>query len=377
MKAKNRIGIVGGGQLGRMLGIAAKQMGFWVGVTDPTPRSPAGQVVDYQIVADYNDEAAIRKLAGKVDFLTFEIELANAKILDELSAAGVMINPSAKTLEVIKDKLKQKRFLKKAKIPTADFVEVTTKSDVEKAANKFGYPLLLKARMDAYDGRGNVLIKKAGDIGVGLIKLSGRKLYVEKLVPFKKELAVMVARSLSGEIVAYPVVETIHEDNICHTVIAPATVSMAVAKKAGTLAKKVMQKLKGAGIFGIEMFLSKDNKVLVNEIAPRVHNSGHYTIEGCVTNQFAQHIRAITGMPLGESQMVTGAAVMVNILGDRLGRAKVENLSGVLQLPNVSVHIYGKYETKPQRKMGHITVVGDNVEDTFDLAKRAREMIFI
>lgn len=374
---KNRIGIVGGGQLGRMLAFEAKKMGFTVTVTDPTPASPAGQVVDEQIVAAYNDEDAIRQLADKSDFLTFEVELANAKVLDELTQKGIQVNPSAKTLEIIKDKLKQKEFLKNENVPVADFIAVESRDDIVKTAKKFGYPLLLKARFDAYDGRGNVLIQKEKDIEKGLKKLLGRKLYVEKFVPFVKELAIMVARSTKGEIVCYPVVETIHKNNICHIVFAPAPIDRKVQRNVQLLAKKVMQKLKGAGVFGIEMFLDKKNEIYINEIAPRVHNSGHYTIEACVTSQFEQHVRAITGMPLGNTSMITPAAVMINILGDRLGKAEVKGIEKALKLSHVAVHVYGKIDTKPERKMGHITVIDEDLNRAYKKALRARKLISI
>ncbi len=374
---KNRIGIVGGGQLGKMLTLEAKKMGFHVTVIDPTPKSPSGQVADEQIVAPYNDEKAIRELAKKSDYMTFEIELANAQILNELSKKGIVINPSAKTLEIIKDKLLQKQFLKKSAMPVADFTAVETKEDIKKVAQKFKYPILLKARFDAYDGRGNALIKNEKDIDRGLEKLRERKLYVEKFMQFTKELAIMVARNTKGEIKTYPVVETIHKNNICHTVIAPAPVTTRIHKKAKRLATKVMKKLKGAGVFGIEMFLTKGNKIFINELAPRVHNSGHYSIEGCVTSQFEQHIRAITGMPLGNTDMLMPASVMVNILGDRQGSAEVKGLEKALKIPNVSVHIYGKMDTKHERKMGHVTAIDKDLKSALIKAKLARRYISI
>ena len=373
----NRIGIVGGGQLGRMLAFEAKKMGFHVAVIDPTPGSPGGQVVDSQIVGDYNDEKAIRKLAAQSDFLTFEIELANAALLEELSTAGLSVNPSAKTLIIIKDKLKQKQFLRDAKIPVSDFIPVETAEDILSAAKKFGFPLLLKARFDAYDGRGNFLIKTKKDIGPGLKKLAGRKLYVEKFVPFVKELAIMIARNNKGEVAPYPVVETIHKNNICHMVIAPAAVDKKVQNKAKRLAVKTMQVLRGAGVFGIEMFVTKSGDVLINEIAPRVHNSGHYTIEACSTSQFEQHIRAITGLPLGKTDMIVPAAVMINILGERTGDADVRGIERVLSIPHTSVHIYGKAQTKPERKMGHITAIDLDVNKAMRKAIKARKYLTI
>lgn len=374
---KKKIGIVGGGQLGRLIALDAKKLGFTVNIIDPTPNSPAGQVADYQIVADYTDEKAIRELAKMSDFLTFEIELANARLLHELSEKGLQINPSAKTLTIIKDKLTQKEFLKKAKIPVADFVQVNSKEDILDAAKKFSYPFLLKARFDAYDGRGNALIKNEKQIDKGLEKLRGRKLYVEKFVPFVKELALMVGRNTKDEVISYPVVETIHKNNICHIVMIPASIEKSIQQKAKRLAERTMRQLKGAGMFGIEMFLTKDGKVLINEIAPRVHNSGHYTIEANETSQFEQHARAITGMPFGDAKLKVPAAVMINILGERDGKAEQKGVADAEKIPGVSVHIYGKLQTRNERKMGHITVVGKTLEECLKKAKKARKLITI
>ena len=285
------IGIVGGGQLGRMLTFSAKKLGFNVIVTDPTPQSPAGQVADQQIIGGYKDEKATKELAKLSDILTVDAEFVNDEVLEKIAKSGKPVHPSPQTISIIKDKLKQKQFLKKNKISTADFISVETKKDIEKAIEKFGLPILLKAREDAYDGKGNFLIRKNSEIDKGIEKLLGRSLYVEKFVPFTKELAIMVARSTKGEIKTYPVVETIHVDNVCDTVIAPALVSKKAAKNAEALARKTVGKLKGAGVFGIEMFLTKNDKVLINEIAPRVHNSGHYTIEAAVTSHLPPNLR--------------------------------------------------------------------------------------
>ncbi|MBI3887476.1 ATP-grasp domain-containing protein [Candidatus Microgenomates bacterium] len=202
-------------------------------------------------------------------------------------------------------------------------------------------------------------------------------MYVEKNVSFTKELAVVVARNTKGEISIYPVVETIHNNNICHLVIAPAPIDQKIATKARKLARKTMQQLQGAGVFGIEMFVAQDGNVLINEIAPRVHNSGHYTTEACVTSQFEQHIRAVTGLPLGSTKMKVPAAVMINILGERTGQVDAKGFERVLAIPNVSVHIYGKMETKLERKMGHLTVIGETVEECLRKAKKARKLLTI
>lgn len=377
MNYQTRIGIVGGGQLGRMLTLAAKKMGYHVNVTDPNPQSPAGQVADLEIIGGFKDEKTTRKLAQISDVITIDAEFVNDEVLEQLQKEGTIVHPSPKTIRIIKDKLQQKNFLKKNAIPTAQFVEVSNKSDIEKAGKKFGYPFLLKARMDAYDGKGNYVVKNKKDIENGMKKLEERALYVEKFVPFTKEIAIMVARNTTGQIKSYPVVETIHKDNICDTVIVPARVSKPIQRKAQKLAEKTVRKLEGSGVFGIEMFLDKKGHVLINEIAPRVHNSGHYTIESSVTSQFEQHIRAITGLPLGETTLTTKAVVMKNILGEKTGDGFPKGIETALKIPNVSLHLYGKKESRPGRKMGHITVVGSNVEECLKKANKARKALTI
>ncbi len=373
---KNRIGIVGGGQLGRMLAQAAQRLGYQVIVLDPSSPSPAGLITE-QIAGDFKDAVAINDLAKKVDFITFEIESANADALDQLESKGFSINPSPKTLRLIKDKFRQKEFLRGNNIPVAEARIIESAADIAEAGLEYGYPLLLKSRFDAYDGRGNFLIHTAEDIEAGLQKLNKGSLYVEKFVPFVKELAVVAARGADGSIVTYPVVETIHQNNICHLVVAPAAVSADVIQRADQLAAKVMDYLKGVGVFAIEMFLTGMDEVLVNEIAPRVHNSGHFSIEGSKTSQFEQHIRAITGMSLGSTEMTSPAAVMINILGEREGSSVLEGYDQALALGNTHVHVYGKMQTRPERKMGHITVLADDHLTAIEKAQLARKYISI
>ena len=374
---KKRIGIIGGGQLGRLLAEAARPLGFHVSILDPTPKSPAGRVADLQIVADYKDSVAIEKLALQINYLTFEIELADSDVLDTLQKRGISVNPSGKTLSIIKDKFEQKKFLRARGIPVGDFIDVKDRSDIERAIEVFKYPVFLKARFDAYDGRGNALIEKPDDIESALRKLADRDLYVEQYVPFEKEIAVIAARGMDGTVMTYPVVQTIHKNNICHVVIAPAVIDNKSGEMARRLAEDVLKHFSGAGVFGIEMFLTQDGQILINEIAPRVHNSGHHTIESSITSQFEQHIRAITGMPLEDTAMKTPHAVMINILGDRNGPAKPRGVSEANALPGVSVHMYDKIETRLERKMGHVTAIGKTAEEAMELAKRARSMISI
>lgn len=377
MEYENTIGIIGGGQLGRMMTPDAKRLGYEVIVVDPTPNSPAYQVGADQIVASLTDETATRELAKRSRFLTFEIEHINTTVLRELRAGGVSINPSPETLDIIKDKLAQKRFLESAGIPTACFAPIQDRLDILEVADEFAYPFLLKSRFGGYDGRGNAVIRGKEDVDAVLNKFGNQSLYAEKFVPFQKELAIIVARSMSGDIATYPVVETIHKNNICHTVLAPAPIDKKVSKQAEELGRATMKHLKGAGVFGIEMFLTEKGDVLVNEIAPRVHNSGHYTIKACRTSQFEQHIRAITGLPLGETDMVIAAAVMVNILGQKNSPARLQGLDEALKIPNLEVHIYGKAETKLERKMGHLTVGADDLEKAKKYAQLARRLITI
>ncbi len=377
MKQHMRIGIVGGGQLGQMLTIAAKNLGYYVAIVDPTPKSPAGQVADKQIVGGYKDDKAIRELAQDVDVITVDAEFVNTDTLLDLEKQGKTIYPSPETIALIKDKLHQKQFLQQNNIPTADFIAVTTHEDIAKAGKQFGYPLLLKARTDAYDGKGNFVVHNETEIEKGIENLKGRSLYVEQFVPFVKELAVMVARNKSGEIAIYPVVQTVHKDNVLDYLLAPADISEKATNNAQKLAQNVMQHMKGAGVFGIEIFLTKEDNVLVNELAPRVHNSGHYTIEASVTSQFEQHIRAITNLPLGSTAFLPKAVVMKNILGTRNGPGAIQGVEKALEIEGVSIHMYNKHESRIGRKMGHITVVGENVEECLRKAEEARKVIDI
>ena len=369
------IGIVGGGQLGRMLTEAALPLGFQVVVVDPGDNCPAAQVGAKQIVADLHDEAALHQLAEQADIITIEIEHVDAKLLGEIAALGKPVQPSPDTIAMIQDKFRQKQFLAKAGIPLADFAEITDEASAKKALEDFGGKMLIKTRLGAYDGRGNMIVSSADQISQAFVQFKDQKLYAEKFVPFQKELAVMVARSTSGETAVYPVVETIQERNICVEVLAPAQIDKSLYDEAERVALSVVQHLAGAGVFGIEMFLTDQDKILVNEIAPRVHNSGHYTIEACATSQFEQHIRAITGLPLGPTTLIVPAAVMVNILGERDGPTDIKGLAEASALPGVTIHLYGKSPTKTDRKMGHLTATGDSLEQAREQARRARQLI--
>jgi 5-(carboxyamino)imidazole ribonucleotide synthase len=376
MSAKT-IGIVGGGQLGRMLAQAAIPLGFKVVVVDPNVLSPAAQVGAEEITADFVDSEAIRELAKKADYITIESEHIDAKTLEDISRLGVPVNPSPKTVQTLQDKLLQKNLLKENKIAVADFAEIKDASDAKKVLQKYGGEMVIKTRRGGFDGRGNAVIRSQEELKAALNQFEGKQLYAEKIVPFKKELAVIVARDMKGNIKIYPVAETMHERNICQQVIVPARVSGSVVKEALALGRKTAKHLTGAGVFAIEMFVTKNDEVLVNEIAPRVHNSGHFTIDACATSQFEQHIRAISGLPLGETTLLKPVAVMVNILGERNGDVELMGLDKTLKLPHTSVHLYGKSPTKVDRKMGHITVIGDEINNVLAAARQARASIEI
>ena len=355
------LGIIGGGQLGMMLTEAAQNMKDEISkviVLDPTENCPASKVGAVQIIADFKDEIAIEKLSELSDIITYEIESGNSDVLKRLEE-NTEINPSPNTLKIIQDKLLQKQFLEKNGIEVAKFAKIDNKEELIKMIDRLGLPLLLKTRRDAYDGRGNYKINSKSEIDDALDLFKGKTLMVEKFVKFEKEVSVIAARNTKGEIATYPVVENIHENNILRTTIAPGRVSDNVKKQAEQIAEKTMDVLHGAGVFGIEMFVTSDEKILINEIAPRVHNSGHHTLQSCNTSQFEQHLRAILGMNLGDSS-IKHPTIMYNILGPKTFQGEYNVL--FQNLDNTHLKMYGKTESKPQRKIGHVNIVDyDNV----------------
>ena len=369
-----RIGLIGGGQLGRMMVKAAKRLGCTCVVLDPVPGSPAAQVAGHQIVGDYSDPAKLRELAESCDLMTFELEDIETDTLTRLEAEGHRIFPRPALLATIQDKFHQKTFLREAGIPTSDFVDMPAPD--EQAFADFGYPLVQKVRRGGYDGRGVVVMRNA-DAFVDNLPVPG---FIERFVEADKELAVMVARNVAGECVAYPAVEMrFHtEDNVLDYLLAPAHVEADVAHRAEALAIRTVQAMDGVGMFGIEMFLTGDGELLVNEVAPRTHNSGHHTIEACVTDQFEQHLRAILDLPLGETRQLS-PATMVNLLGEpgHKGRPMISGLAAVLRIPGVCVHLYGKAVTKPGRKMGHVTVIDDDIDTACAKAEQVKSLIKI
>ncbi|QLH04658.1 5-(carboxyamino)imidazole ribonucleotide synthase [Nitrosopumilus oxyclinae] len=363
------LGIIGGGQLGMMITEAAKKMPNEISeiiVLDPTENCPASQVGATQIIADFKDKDAIIELANKSDIITYEIESGDSDVLKSVEGKS-QINPSPETLKIIQDKFLQKSFLKENNIPIPDFMEISNIDDVKRGLEKFGLPAMLKARRDAYDGRGNFKINSEDGVQKAFDYFKGQPLLLEKFVPFSMEVSVIASRNTKGQIKTYPLVENIHEHNILRETIAPARVSKNISDKAEKIAEKTMSVLKGAGIFGIEMFVTNDDEVMINEIAPRVHNSGHHTLQSSKTSQFEQHLKAILGLELGSTELIHNS-IMYNILGSDGFTGEYDPLD--ISDNGVFLKMYGKKISKPLRKLGHINIVGVNGESIEELLKK-------
>ena len=372
-----RLGIIGGGQLGRMMVMAAGRLGLHAIVLDPDRDSPAAQLGMQHVTGDWRNPEKLTELVQAAAVSTFDIEDIHAEALTELEAQGHCIHPSPRILALLQNKLTQKQALAKAGIPTAEFIALDNPEagDAEETFHRFGYPLVQKARRGGYDGRGVAILRNASEFEHRLKTPSLLERYVEN----RKELAVMAARGRDGQIQCYPAVEmTFQETNTLDMLLAPARVSAEIAETARDLARHTVEALGGVGVFGVELFLTHEDRLLVNEVAPRTHNSGHYTIEACYTDQFEQHLRAVTGLPLGSTEQMR-PAVMLNLLGEPgyAGAPIIEGLETALAIPGVCVHLYGKKATRPHRKMGHVTILGEDLGTAQVKAARVREMIHI
>lgn len=377
---QKKIGIIGGGQLGKMMILEAKKMGFYITILDPVLNCPAHTLVDEHIVADFDDEEAIRLLASKSDVITYEFEHIDSKSLKTLEKEGMSVYPTAASLEIIQNKYTQKKLMQSHSIPVPEFVSVETVEDIKKVGENFGYPMLLKACTGGYDGKGNFVIKDETYCTDGFEALGNGKLplMAERFFPFMMEISVLACRAINGDIEVYPVAENVHHDNILFETRVPANISTGTSQIAVRLARKVMEIFDGVGMFCVEMFVDRGGEVAVNEVAPRPHNSGHYSIEACITSQFEQHIRAISGMPLGSAQLLR-PAVMCNILGEEgsNGKAIVLGADDCLGIEGAFLHIYGKENSQPKRKMGHITVISNSISDAIQKAEKAHEAVKI
>ncbi|WP_101296635.1 5-(carboxyamino)imidazole ribonucleotide synthase [Halegenticoccus soli] len=379
------LGVVGGGQLGRMLAEAAAPLGVEVVVLDPTPDCPAAPVARAQVEGDFDDPAAVRELADRADVLTFEIELADPDLLAAASAeAGVPVHPSPDTLRTIQDKLVQKEALADAGVPVPPLRRVDDADDLRDALAEFG-SVMLKARTGGYDGRGNVPVRSEADVedalravGGGGAASGGADAMAEAFVDFDRELSVIGVKG-RDEVRTFPVGENVHEEEILRETVVPARTTPEIAERADEVARRVLDRLDGRGVYGIELF-EASGEILVNEIAPRPHNSGHWTIEGALTSQFEQHARAVLGWPLGATAL-RAPTVSANVLGtvDEPTTAELRGVEPVLEAEGVALHWYGKREVRPLRKMGHLTGVatgadGDGSEAAEALLSRLRDL---
>ncbi|MDZ7747135.1 MAG: 5-(carboxyamino)imidazole ribonucleotide synthase [Halobacteriales archaeon] len=360
------VGVVGGGQLGRMLAEAASPLGVQLVVSDPTANCPANHVAREQLVGDFDDYDTLRALAEQVDVLTYEIELADPDTLDAVSEeTGTPVHPAPETLRTIQDKLVQNEAFDDAGIPLPDFRRVDDADDLRAAGEELGWPVMVKARTGGYDGRGNVPVNSPDEAETALAEIGADDggAVAEELVEFERELAVIGARG-TDETATFPVTETVQREEILRESLSPARTDEATRERAHEVARSVLEELDGRGVFGIELFEREreggPNEILLNEVAPRPHNSGHWTIEGCVTSQFEQHIRGVVGLPLGSTDR-HGPTASANILGDvsEPTRAQLTGVEEILTLADMHLHWYGKQEVRPLRKMGHVTAVGD------------------
>lgn len=367
-----RVGVLGGGQLGRMLIQEAVNYNVSIRVLDPDPEAPCKSLCDKFVTGSLTDYEAVYNFGKQTDLLTIEIEKVNVEALQKLEEEGVLVYPQPRIIRLIQDKGLQKEFFKQHGIPTAPFQLIASR-EVLKGAS-LSYPFVQKLRKDGYDGRGVYKVRSAADIPQAFDTPS----IIEEWVDFEKEIAVIVARNENGDIKTYPCVEMEFnpEANLVEFLISPSTLPLETQKRAEYLAIEIASSLKITGLLAVEMFLTKDNRVLVNELAPRPHNSGHHSIEGNYVSQFEQHLRAIFNLPLGDTRPVTNA-VMINLLGEKgfEGPALYEGLEEAMKLDGVYVHLYGKKFTKPFRKMGHVTIIDDVRENAIEKARLVQQMV--
>ena len=369
------LGILGGGQLGRMMALAAIPMGIRVRFLVPKPAGPAQGLGDITI-GDWTDPDVLRTFAEGCTAVTVESEWAPADRLAEVLPEGVGLWPQPRTLALIRDKGVQKTALQEAGLPVPRFARCPTLDDALAAADAFGYPVLLKRFRGSYDGYGNATAETPDNLRTAWPDLADDDgLMVEAFVPFVRELAVLVARRPDGAQVTYPVAYTEQRDHRCHAVEVPAAIEEAVAIEARRVALKAVEVVEGVGITAVELFETAEGNILVNELAPRPHNTGHYSIEGCYTSQFANHVRAVLGLPLGDPSLREDVAVMVNVLGHREGTTRLDGIDEALEVVGAAVHLYGKPDVRPNRKMGHVTVTGTKRDYVRRRAEKAAEMI--
>ena len=369
-----RIGVLGGGQLGLMMIQAAGDLDLRVEVMDPSKKAPCAKFTHRFITGDLNDAEAVYQFGKELDIVTIEIEHVSVEGLRRLEQSGVKVIPKPEHIELIQDKGLQKQFFENNRIPTSDFILIEAEGNI----SSLGLPIVQKLRTGGYDGRGVQILKTPADI---VEKGFSEACVLEKAVDIDKELGVIVARNSSGQTSIFPVVESVFDPkvNLVSSLIAPANIDDTTAAKAQALALQVLEAMDFVGLMAVELFLDSDGDLLVNEVAPRTHNSGHHTIEANKTSQFAQHLRAVVGLPLGDVSLLHNAAGMINLLGaaDAYGTPVYEGLSEAQSIPGVHPHIYGKSEVKPYRKMGHVTVTGQDLDLVQEKLLKLRESLCV
>ncbi len=369
------IGILGGGQLGRMTALAAIRMGMHIKTLSPSPAGPVAELGE-AMVGDWNDENVVREFMNGCDVVTVESEWAPVEVAEAVANGMTPVWPSSATLKTIRHKGVQKNTLAAEGIPLGQYACCSSLEEAQRALEAFGGHGIAKKYEGSYDGYGNASVKSLQELESAWESLSASDgLLLEAFVPFVRELAVLVARTPDGRSVVYPVVDTEQKDHRCHAVSVPAAISEKTRDEARLIAEKAALAVEAVGILGVELFELSDGSVLLNELAPRPHNTGHYSIEACHTSQFENHARAILGLPLGNPELRVPAAVMVNILGRRAGAVRSEGLEDALSRSNTSLHIYGKAEARPKRKMGHVTVTADDVTSARSQAEEAAALI--
>jgi 5-(carboxyamino)imidazole ribonucleotide synthase len=366
------IGVLGSGQLGRMFTIAARRMGYRVATLSPDVDTPTGQVADVEVVASYDDLDAIRDFARSVKVLTFEFENVSSAAT-EVASSIVPVRPAGSVLHTTQNRLREKDFLSRHGFPVTPYFPVHQRSDLEAGLEACGGQGILKTAGFGYDGKGQVRLESSFDIDDVWPAYDGVPAVLEAIVPFERELSVVAARGMNGQIVSFGVVENRHRNHILDLTIAPASVPDAVAREAAQIAQGVLEALDVIGVLCVELFLTDDGRLLVNELAPRTHNSGHFTIDACLTCQFEQQLRAVCGLPLGSAEQLRPAA-MVNLLGD-LWETGEPDWHSAAHFPDVKIHLYGKLEARLGRKMGHLTAVAATPELAARRAWQAREAL--
>ncbi|MCH1624684.1 5-(carboxyamino)imidazole ribonucleotide synthase [Fredinandcohnia quinoae] len=360
------IGIIGGGQLGRMMALSAREMGFNIAVLDPTPNSPCGQVADIEITASYDDLEAIKKLASISDVITYEFENIDYETLTWLEW-NANLPQGSQLLKITQDRGTEKSAIQKMGLKVAPFEIVNNEQELVEAIQLIGMPSVLKTCRGGYDGKGQIVLKHQGNIEEALPLFDQGTCILEGWIPFEKEISVIVTRNSSGDVKTFPVSENIHIGNILHQSIVPARISTEIEENAREMAMKLAKGFELVGTLAVEMFVTKNGDIFINELAPRPHNSGHYTIDACETSQFEQHIRSVCNLPLGDTTLLK-PVVMTNVLGEHLHHL----LEDISSFGCAKIHLYGKKEAKFKRKMGHITFLGDTIEEALKKSESIR-----